>query len=1003
MPTVSKEDRLKIEENLKRLVGISKAMILKFTHDKLGIDEAEIGKFIDNTEIAPDYTLSDEVKGVYRRINGKIGVNPSRIAETPENNEDLSYDQFKIIMRNIGIINHELEHKFSYELSSKRFTKQFEEGVADLFSDQCIVYFMEEYPEELQKLGFNIDHINQLLKEVDRGLEVNISSYNGEADFARSSLEVIRQNMGKNYTAEYEYIFGDKEKFLSYALDAIGHSFLDILEEQKKDGNLGAKYNLQFNKMLFEILKDIPIKDERIIDESNRNMLYVRQDMLTDVITISKIIKYVNQQGIDIYDMHPHEYEIVKNFLDDELPRIMSPNMVNFENSILAGYVKNCRNFDDLKKFDFSIGLFENVYTEMIKSGNFTLRETLDFMEYRNQYDIKDLDCRKVLLDEIIKEYKNNRFENYTKNELFTIIKVMVNNVENPDKDLFDVVEYIDYEIPNKTEREQIEIGTAKLATSRDSEGNILDSIIAEATATAVSGLLSMKDRPDLRQDDYLLLLKVTEAFDDYLNKNAKSNPETLKQILTKLQQYESELDAGQEKSRISKQGFKILRDSYFKCLERDLKILELNHCVIPDKIKKYIKNKKIYDFTLESKLDIRSILNVQALLFINQNTRIFNLFNKKNLMDVFEKGGIAEGTMSYFDDYYMSKSDMTTYVKTLTEFTKNSDKNEEIQDIDKYTFIIDSIYKPRKEKEQEIKEEFMETIKEKLLKREHPEQDIEKILSLKSHWKSQFVLENMISNLESKVNSGDIESMNEDSLKKVGSMTKDGYLQEVCLEALKQKYIKYGYTTSSFISNNTNLRGIGRKAYLMSLGMENDVEQQKCLETLDRIHIRTNEVPINPQYVKTDDNIIIISKNIDKTFKVYAEGWGEELKNQQYYVQEQNKGKKGIFALFKSKEDKEMVTQSMLIERKEGIATVLNIYETGKFEIATLDTSGRQRHPKVIDKTEVKPTDIGNNGALVIKDRIPRQFVKHQHNDEDYQLADDRIEKTFSEPITKD
>ena len=189
-----------------------------------------------------------------------------------------------------------------------------------------------------------------------------------------------------------------------------------------------------------------------------------------------------------------------------------------------------------------------------------------------------------------------------------------------------------------------------------------------------------------------------------------------------------------------------------------------------------------------------------------------------------------------------------------------------------------------------------------------------------------------------------------------------------------------------------------------MSLGKENDPEQAKCLETLDRIHLRTKEVPINPQYIKTDDDIIIISKNSDRSFKAYRAGWGEEQKTDSYLAEEQNRRKKGIFALFKSKEDKEMVVQSIVIQRDEDRTKVINLYETGRFEITTLDTNIRLKHPKVIEKKEAKPIDIGNNGALVVKDSMPKQFVKHQSKLESRRKEKDKIQETdFKHYLNRD
>ena len=409
-------------------------------------------------------------------------------------------------------------------------------------------------------------------------------------------------------------------------------------------------------------------------------------------------------------------------------------------------------------------------------------------------------------------------------------------------------------------------------------------------------------------------------------------------------------------------------------------------------------------EIPIGSNIDMKKIVDVHELLFLNHYTKLINVFNKKNLINAFEHSSIAGATRTYFYDSDMSKSEMTTYIKALTKYTKDSEKEEDIKEISEYIKHIDTVYKPTKEKDIVVKEELMETVKERIQKREHPEKDIESLLQQLKDMRSEFVYENVIGNLESKVNSGEIEKLDDDTLKKVAAKTKDKYLQEVCLEALKQKYISYAYTTSSFISNNTGMREAGRRAYLMSLGKENDPEQAKCLETLDRIHLRTKEVPINPQYIKTDDDIIIISKNSERTFKAYTAGWGEEQKTSSDLAEAQNRRKKGIFSLFKSKEDKEMVVQSIIIEREEDKTKVINMYESGRFEIATLDTNRKLKYPKVIDKKEAKPIDIGNNGALVVKDSMPKQFVKHQSKLESRRKEKDKIQETdFKHYLNRD
>ena len=88
------------------------------------------------------------------------------------------------------------------------------------------------------------------------------------------------------------------------------------------------------------------------------------------------------------------------------------------------------------------------------------------------------------------------------------------------------------------------------------------------------------------------------------------------------------------------------------------------------------------------------------------------------------------------------------------------------------------------------------------------------------------------------------------------------------------------------------------------------------------------------------------------------------------------------------------MVVQSIIIGCEEDKIKVINMYETGRFEIATLESNRKLKYPKVIDKKEVRPTDIGNNGALVVKETIPRQFVSYQGRQKDKEKEN---KKTFT------
>ena len=189
----------------------------------------------------------------------------------------------------------------------------------------------------------------------------------------------------------------------------MGDGYRKILEEQREDFNLGKKYNYKYNKMLFELLKDIQIKEEKKTKDSRTNVLYIRQNMINEIIRINKVKAYAKERGIDIYNLHPEEYEIVSDVFKENTQIFFMNNIEKFQEDVLAGYIRNCKTIEDLSKFDISIGFFANAYPEMLKSGKFTLKEIVEYMAERDIYSIDDKNAIKILTNKIIKEFQENR------------------------------------------------------------------------------------------------------------------------------------------------------------------------------------------------------------------------------------------------------------------------------------------------------------------------------------------------------------------------------------------------------------------------------------------------------------------------------------------------------------------------------------------------------------------------------------------------------------------
>ena len=97
------------------------------------------------------------------------------------------------------------------------------------------------------------------------------------------------------------------------------------------------------------------------------------------------------------------------------------------------------------------------------------------------------------------------------------------------------------------------------------------------------------------------------------------------------------------------------------------------------------------------------------------------------------------------------------------------------------------------------------------------------------------------------------------------------------------------------------------------------------------------------------------------------------------------NKRKKGIFSLLKTKEEKELLEHVIILEEGTREKKVLNVYESGRLEIATLDLGRKFGVPKFINKVQVRADDIGNNGGLIVASPpISRKFLKYHAKIED-------------------
>ena len=169
--------------------------------------------------------------------------------------------------------------------------------------------------------------------------------------------------------------------------------------------------------------------------------------------------------------------------------------------------------------------------------------------------------------------------------------------------------------------------------------------------------------------------------------------------------------------------------------------------------------------------------------------------------------------------------------------------------------------------------------------------------------------------------------------------------------------------------------------AYLESIGKVDDKLQQNLLMRLEKQYLEENVILPCPQYVRYNDldnneNYVIVSNNRNG-FKALDKSTDTEYEED--IIKQQNKGKKGLRALFKSKKNKELITNMAVLNEEGDVIQALNRYETGRLELVTIRRNNAEM--KVVNKADIEPQDIGNNGAIKEYDKsfVPKIDLKQQ------------------------
>lgn len=220
---------------------------------------------------------------------------------------------------------------------------------------------------------------------------------------------------------------------------------------------------------------------------------------------------------------------------------------------------------------------------------------------------------------------------------------------------------------------------------------------------------------------------------------------------------------------------------------------------------------------------------------------------------------------------------------------------------------------------------------------------------------------------------------------KQFKGMTTEHFLEDLAdtREAEPIKRILSGYETPDSEDQEKMQAWLKtrRMAYLESIGKVNDKLQHDLLMRLEKKYLEDNVILPCPQYVRYNDldnneNYVIVSNNRNG-FKALDKSTDTEYEED--IIKQQNKGKKGLRALFKSKKNKELITNMAVLNEEGDVIQALNRYETGRLELVTIRRNNAKM--KVVNKADIEPQDIGNNGAIKEYDKsfVPKIDLKQQ------------------------
>jgi len=614
MKVINFEDRLEQEQiaYVEKIINFAQEMILSFVKAKYGekIDIEQINDVLDNTEFIIGHDKEFGTAATYHENTGKI---------------DFNKDEFfnGNVIKCIGTVMHELQHKFSAEISQGEKFFILDEGFSDVFSEECINYFLQNHPEKFKEMG--IEYIPKKY--------ITESDYNSENEFIKMILEVIRQKSGRHYEAEYEYIFGEKERFLDIVRETLGEEVIEIIREQQKEphDNLGDKYNYTYNEKLEKLIEKIQLQYVDINSENKRedgtiNVYLFRQEKISEIARL-QYVKSCLQNCIKKEDVEALIEVIGFDKISNQSFRIRIQNE----------FIKNL--------VDSDILVTEDILS--IINNNF----------YPIEWDLEDEQMKKLMSG-----INGIDIKNYSEEEINDTLNIVLRcNKSNQD-----VLEFLQKlqdthkTVIDESDVIQKKIKLAQMSASKEPKGEIIADILRDFSDNPVGS--------DEQQN--IIAWCISDKISTYLQEGAKFDVTGINRLIHELKVMGDRIEKNDNLAQ--RYIYDNAKTELHNLLYKDMAYLSGSKRLLPDlEYGCNINENNVLDFFDK---DLNELFlgepTLLELIQINENTKLINLCTEEVIHQKI-KDRICKKTK---EEYHMlSKEHRKTYLTVLTDILGNN------------------------------------------------------------------------------------------------------------------------------------------------------------------------------------------------------------------------------------------------------------------------------------------------------------------------------------------